>query len=540
MAGGAIVDAMRRKGNRPMNTHRCTSPSCACLALLVMLLAAAGRLVATEPVVPPSSAPATGKLNIEGKAVKRLVLLKIVGDENDPANTPIFQESPRSIENPEHPANQVILERPGSTVLLPLGKYMLTGAELDGGFQCIVPSIYFDIDTGAPRARIWERTEFIVRPDKPCSIKIGTPFRPTVTATRRDSNLLLEYRLTDAGGHTYFCSAWDKRPAALVDGKIVSGQQMFASHTSEKTPRFTISHSGQEIATCHCDFGHTGNFWHSWRVPLSVLDGPLSIVASFDLGAYGPSETEPIQVEWHWYSHFWPQGAGWILILVLLMLVKENRSWQAWTILILFYCFSEVLVPWFGRSNEMSREVIAFLQGSLVAWTAAWLLGPWLTKCRRPIGFMLVLGQALIVGMAVHYWFEKSLLNEPFQLLYFATMFFPLPTAFALSGYCCQKKFRPVRFMLWLMLWTIIGFAVGCIICCLGAFIWEENIRRKEFTEILFYLIVGPLVYAIAAYLVNLPYMFLAFFCPPYRERFHKILRLPECLPPAPTLPEIV
>jgi hypothetical protein len=143
--------------------------------------------------------------------------------------------------------------------------------------------------------------------------------------------------LTDAGGHTYFCSAWDKPPAAVIDGKIVSGQQMFACRAAEKSPQFTISCNGREIGVCSCDFGHAGNFWHLWRVPVSVLDGPLSIVASFDLGKYGPGKTEPILVEWHWYCHFWPQYAGWILILALLILVKENRSWQAWTILIVLY-----------------------------------------------------------------------------------------------------------------------------------------------------------------------------------------------------------
>jgi hypothetical protein len=123
----------------------------AAIALAISLMAPLDRITALEPVVKPPSPAETGKLNIEGKGVKRLALLRMVDDPNDPANIPIFQESPRSIENPEHPANQVVLEHPESTVSLPLGKYMLTGVELDGGFQCIVPSIYFDIDTGAPR-----------------------------------------------------------------------------------------------------------------------------------------------------------------------------------------------------------------------------------------------------------------------------------------------------------------------------------------------------------------------------------------------------
>jgi len=512
------------------------------IALAISLGVVDRRAVTAAAVVaPPPSAPATGKLTIEGKGIKRLVLLKIVGDENDPINTPIFQESPRSIENPEQPANQVVLERPGPTVSLPVGKYLLTGVELDGGFQSIVPSIYFNIDTGEPRARIWERTEFIVRQDKPCSIKVGTPFRPTVTATRRDSNLLLEYRLTDAGGHTYFCSAWAKPPAAVIDGKIVSGQQMFASKPSEKSPRFTISCNGREIGACSCDFGHAGNFWHSWRVPVSVLSGPLSIVASFDLGTYGHGETEPILVEWHWYYHFLPHCAGWILIIALLFLVKENRSWQAWTILILFFPWSEVIVPWFGRVNRMPREEIAFLQAIGVAWTAVWLLGPWLARCRPKFAAAVALVPVCSVGIAIQYWFQQSLLGllrEPGWLIASVVVFLPLLTAYALSAHCCRKSYHRWRFMLWLLFWVVVGFAVVVIICSISVLLWRTDLPPRGSSDFLMALIVGPLAIGISAYLLNLPFMILAFFCPLYRERFHKVLRLPRCLPPAHIAPE--
>jgi hypothetical protein len=204
--------------------HRYVLSSRPYVVLLVLLIFPAIRPLAGEPAAAiRPSANAMGRLNIEGKAVKRLILLKKIGSPDNPANIPIFQESPRSIENPEHPSNQVILEHPAPSVLLPEGEYTVTGIELDGGYQSTVPSVYFDIDTGAPRARILERTDFVISAKKACSIKVGLPFQPTVTATRRGSALLLEYRLTDAGGHTYFRAAWDKPPATVIDGTIVSG-----------------------------------------------------------------------------------------------------------------------------------------------------------------------------------------------------------------------------------------------------------------------------------------------------------------------------
>jgi hypothetical protein len=88
--------------------------------------------------------------------------------------------------------------------------------------------------------------------------------------------------------------------------------------------------------------------------------------------------------------------------------------------------------------------------------------------------------------------------------------------------------------MVWLLLWTIVGFAVDCVIWSLGAFLWQENFCRRELSEILFYLIVGPLVFGISAYLFNLPFMILTFMFSTYRERFYIVLRLPQRLPPTP------
>lgn len=513
------------------------TPLCCGVFLSVSLWGVASTLANAEP--PSFTTSKVGGLNIVGDGVRRLALWRIEGDPNDPDNTPVFQASPRSIVNSDDPANQVILERPGKTVLLPLGKYTLTGVELDGGFQCIVPSVYFDIDTGAPRARGRERTEFVIRPDKPCTIKVGTPFKPTVIATRRDASLLLEYRLTDAGGHTYFCSEWDKPPAKLVDGRIVSGQQMFAEERSERMPRFVISRNGQEIDARSCDFSHAGNFWHVWRVPPTILEGPLSIVASFDLGAHGPRETEPITVEWHWHYQVWPHHAGWILIIALLILVEANRSWQAGLILAVFYVLCEVFVPWYARSDRMSRQETAFLSAIIAAWTAAWLLSPWLAKLRPIVALALVLAMSLMIGVVQGFWFEPALLFRPLSLIGLVMGFFPLPVAFALSALCCQRKYRLRRFMLWLMLWLVVAFAVGCVAMCVGNSLWGEDLRHRDFSDFIFILVVAPLVFGIVAYGLNLPFMLLTLLCRTYRERFHRLLRLEHAAVVVPAAPAV-
>ena len=69
------------------------------------------------------------------------------------------------------------IQRPGSTVLLPAGRYLLQEVALTGGFKCHVGQ--------------W----LTLSADKPCHLKVGASLTPSVKASRQGRILELSYKL---------------------------------------------------------------------------------------------------------------------------------------------------------------------------------------------------------------------------------------------------------------------------------------------------------------------------------------------------------
>lgn len=249
-------------------------------------------------------------------------------------------------------------------------------------------------------------------------------------------------------------------------------------------------------------------------------------MASADLGDLGPSQSEPAVVEWRWYYHL-PGFAGWALIVALLVLVRENRNRSAWLILIPFLLLGEVIWPWTVRllalSSGAERRFGLPLQWLLVAWTALWLLSPWLAR-RRPVpAVFFVAALVTMVGIAAQ--LGVFLGGESSTYLIAATA---LPAAFVLTRWSCRKNYRPRRFLAWLGPWLAVGViaAWSCDTICVFASQADGRLA-SSLLRILPQLAVVSVCLAGILYLVNLPFMYLALHCPAYRDRFHKVLRLP-------------
>jgi hypothetical protein len=268
-------------------------------------------------------------------------------------------------------------------------------------------------------------------------------------------------------------------------------------------------------------------------VPLTILQGPLSISASANLGDFGPAEGEPTVVQWGWYYHS-PSFAGWALILALFLLLKENRTWQAWTILIPFFLLGEIAWPWLERGLSLPHELGYAWHWLITAWTVIWLLSPWLSR-RRPIAaYFLALGLAAVIGIVAgvgvsENWSPVSCIS----LGVYGLGIFALLSAISLSGKCCRKRYRPRLFMVWLVPSLIVGSVAGLTMTIATLMITIGGVLLPHVFEVLFIIVVEALIVAAVLYLLNLPFMILVFRCPLYRERFQRLLRLSEVAPAA-------
>ena len=184
------------------------APLWLCSVHLALLLLAASGLSAAEPV---QTTPAMGRLNIEGTAVESIRLEKRIGHSDAHA-----------------PGEPGTVRCPGPSISLPTGEYLLQQINLKGGYSCNVPFGVMGPDGKELRGPEW----FTISRDKPCSLKIGAPLKPSVRAIRRGPTIIIAYELLDSQGRGY------------------------VSEKRDNPPRFTVSDSsGREIAAAAFEYG---------------------------------------------------------------------------------------------------------------------------------------------------------------------------------------------------------------------------------------------------------------------------------------------
>ena len=255
-------------------------------------------------------------------------------------------------------------------------------------------------------------------------MKVGLPLKPVLLAVRRGRTIQVLCGLYDAQSRYY------------------------AARAQDKPPQFTISCNDREIGSGAFQCARGGTYGFSWRVPFTIFSGPLCIVASVDLGEMGHRQSQPVLVPWHWYDQL-ADFAGWALLGVLLVLVKENRNRQALTILIPFLLLSEVLWPWIAYLLALlsvdTSQVSYPYQWLAVTWTALWLMGPWLARFRPAPAVGLALLLAAMVGAVAELGLSQRFVFTP-ALMNYAILVLALLLALVLSGLCCRRNYSPRSF----------------------------------------------------------------------------------------------
>lgn len=238
----------------------------------------------------------------------------------------------------------------------------------------------------------------------------------------------------------------------------------------------------------------------------------------------------PLLFHWRWYYHF-PSLPLWALILVLLIVPKSNRDRRAWLILIPLVV---VLLVWrmpprlFAMADGTTETLGFYIVSCTMAWSVIWLLGDWLGGRHRKVTLFLGLGIMLAVGLLSYYGHYGAI--EQFASLGFLIPYgifaFILLAAMVHTGYLCRHKYSRGRFLGWLAVWNCIA-ALGLMLVydifmlvMIGQFPWFVLAGLAFMTAFASVFIGGIL------YLVNLPFLILAFKSPFYGDRFKRIFHI--------------
>ena len=220
----------------------------------------------------------------------------------------------------------------------------------------------------------------------------------------------------------------------------------------------------------------------------------------------------------------------WIVLALVILLVRENRDPRVLLIFIPIFLvrvfwsrFQYILGAPFGVNSEAPSEVLevfrALIDALTIGLAVLWLLAYKLGNRNRIITLVLALvvlaGVTLVAIVLYQVLIDYNLLI--FQSLGIATIL----VIFVLAGWRCRKRYGPWRFMLWLAFWAMVISLVAIIAYFL---IFEGQVEELigQMPKILH---VG-FIFGLYIYILNLPFMILAFASTFFRERFYAFFHL--------------
>lgn len=256
--------------------------------------------------------------------------------------------------------------------------------------------------------------------------------------------------------------------------------------------------------------------------------GELRIVPSGDIGDLGPQEGTPAIYHWRWYYSA-PGLALGVVLLGTIVLFKTNRRPPVLLILLPLLIIN---LLWFAMAWLLHFSSSAKMQFGpiIVSYTAAiavlWLCAHKLGNRNRFVTFLLASGVAAglcLVGIVSYlgWGFSREAMAG---LIVLAVMVLVGLLAFALAGWCCRNHYGPVRFMLYLALWTVLVGLAATLSIYSTVFLLQQ--APVSFFTVLLVAGFGGFVLGVCIYVINLSYMVFALRSPFFRERFYACLRL--------------
>jgi len=254
----------------------------------------------------------------------------------------------------------------------------------------------------------------------------------------------------------------------------------------------------------------------------------LKIVTSQDIGELGPKEGTAVIYNWRWYY----SALGlllWLALILVLVLPKSNRDRRALLIIVplvfvnlLWLLFKKVS----GMSSSDAQQFDMLFQSMAIGIAVLWLIVHKFGGSNGFVRFCLSLGiLAVVAGLGTLSYHTGFSGETSLFLVLLVFMSIILLLAMTAAGWLCKRQYLPVRYMLWLGLCTLFGSAVAMI----GVFIIGMLFifpGQPKLMSVIFDVAGVGLIFGVCLYVLNLPYMILAFRSPFFRERFYACLRL--------------
>jgi len=250
-----------------------------------------------------------------------------------------------------------------------------------------------------------------------------------------------------------------------------------------------------------------------------------AISSSEDIGSLGIKEGTATIYPWKWYYSA-PALGSWIVLALVILLVRDNRDPRVLLIFIPIFLIRllwSLFLPILGVPSSV-LVVFGMLVDALVAGIAVlWLLAYKLGNRNRFVSFLLALIVLVAATIVAIMSYQAWLSGVDFEILVIQALgIVTMLLVFVLAGWRCRKRYGPWRFMLWLALWTMVISLVGMS----TFFLISVRPSGIELIQQIPEVLVAGLIFAVCIYMLNLPFMILAFVTHFFRERFYAYFHL--------------
>ncbi len=206
--------------------------------------------------------------------------------------------------------------------------------------------------------------------------------------------------------------------------------------------------------------------------------------------------------------------------LVCLLLLRKNRSPQAWWVAALALALTLGLgVVGASITDSFAGVGVQTAIAVVFGLAAAWLLSPYFDEQIRFLAFLGTVAAVEIWGILVSLCRQEASTSDEWTRLLVSVALFGLvlSAALHLAGWSCRRRFAPVPFSLWLILWLgiswTLAFAGLCLVLGSGPF-WQMAVAWT-----------GAIALSFGALL---PFLLLSFLNRFFRTRLQEMLRLEQ------------